>query len=542
MNEELIQKILDDIYIIDADLKKEEKQLKKIIVELLNSKPEIKLDDNFISSLRKEILHKVQEIEASGELKNEKFINIINLNFMKKFYYAGAGLVVVMLLVAVIFSFNSEKGKVISQKTNPIDLKSKISRIDSNAFGSFASMADASKAPSPALNATSGVQSESVAVGMGGGGRSMLAADSASGVESKMMPGYIMPEYTKYTYVYEGEEFEIPASADVYKKVSKEGVGREMAQRLGGNFGLLDMDKFQNNVLTNFNISEDREFGYNVYFDLVNNSVSINQNWDKWPQPGADCRDEACYKSIQMKIENIPADEEIIALANQAVADYGVDVSAFGEPRVNNSWRQYYDFAEDKENYYIPDTISVIYPLKLEGKEVNDDYGNSIGITVDVNVRYKKMAGIQGIALNDFQASSYQLETDKERIMKFAKQGGLWSGYMPYGNPKLTDITLGTPSLGLVSNWKYNEETGRGEDYYVPALIFPITSKSEDVYFNRKTVSVPLLKEILDQAEANDNGGIIPMMRTGVEEGTVSTQVINSEPAIAPAPMVKTIE
>lgn len=547
MNNELIEKILEDIYLIDADLKKNESQLRKIIIELVASKPDAKFDEKFSASLRKEILAKIQSLEEIEANKKSFIINLFNFNPMKKAYYVGGGLLTVALLLTLVYTVYPRAGNQVALKEKTIDLKSKISRIDSNAFGSFASMAnatpDSAKTFGTSPNSTSGVQSESLAIGLGGGGRSMIATDSAPMVDSKMMPGIIMPEYTKYTYVYEGDEFEIPASADVYKKISKEGVGREMAQKLSGNFGMLDLDKFQNNILTNFNISEDREFGYNVYFDLMNNVVSINQNWDKWPQLGADCRDDACYKNIQMKIENIPADEEVIALANQALAEYGVDVSNFGEARVNNSWRQYYDFAQDKENYYIPDTISVVYPLKLEGKEVSDDYGNSIGITVDVNVRYKKMAGIQGIALNDFQASNYNLETDKERIMKFAKQGGLWSGYMPYGNPKETNITLGTPSLGLVSNWKYNAETGRGEDYYVPALIFPITSKSEDVYYNRKTVSVPLLKEILDQAEAND-GGIYPrpLLEASSVEGTTSSDAGSAEPVTAPAPMIKTIQ
>lgn len=546
MNNELIEKILEDIYLIDADLKKNEKQLRKIIVELVASKPDVKFDEKFSASLRKEILAKIQNLEEAEINKKSFIINIINFNPMKKAYYVGGGLLTVALLLTLVYNFYPQKGGQVALKKDSIesiDLKSKISRIDSNAFGSFASMADTARAVNPIANVAGGAQAETAAVGLGGGARSLMMSSTAPLEDAKMMPGIIMPEYTKYTYVYEGDEFEIPASADVYKKISKEGVGREMAQRLSGNFGMFDLNKLQNTVLTNFNISEDREFGYNLYFDLMNNVVSINQNWDKWPQPGADCRDDACYKNIQMKIENIPADDEIIALANQAIAEYGVDVSSFGEARVNNSWRQYYDFAEDKENYYIPDTISVVYPLKLEGKEVSDDYGNSIGITVDVNVRYKKMAGIQGIALNDFQASNYNLETDKERIMKFAKQGGLWSGYMPYGNLKETNITLGTPSMGLVSNWKYNAETGRGEDFYVPALIFPITSKSEDVYYNRKTVSVPLLKEILDQAEAND-GGIYPrpLLEASSAEGTTSSDAGSAEPISAPVPMVKTIQ
>jgi len=561
MDNKIIDKILEDIYLIDNDLRKNEKQLLKIINELIISKPDTKFDDNFAVSLRKEVLQKVEEMENVSKLKKEKLINIFNFNFMKKTYLIGGGLVICLLIIVFGLNFlpkSKTQTSILSQasKTETLDLKTKIARVDSNAFGNFSTPANGA---SQAMNSASYANDQmvkSAPVAVGGGGANSLMANSrsiASGIatskplgletaptaDAKMIAGFA-PQFITYNYDYKGEDFTIPAQGDVYKKIIKEGAGKVLAQKLNGDLGMIDLNKFQNTSMQNFSISEDREFGYILNFDLQNNNVSIYQNWSKWPQPDKGCVDEACFAKSRMKIEDIPADTDVVAIANQAIADYGIDISGYGEGKVNNSWRQSYDAATDKTNVWIPDTISVVYPLKIEGKEVSDDYGNLTGISVDVNVRYKKMSGIQGVGLSDYQASSYNLETDKERILKFAKQGGLWSGYMTYGVKKEVNIELGTPTLGLIANWKYNNDNGQGENYYIPAMIFPITSKSDDAFYSRKSVSVPLLKELLDQADAGNTGGNPipePMMRA-VETGA-GVSGSGGSIAPAPAPMVK---
>lgn len=529
---ELIDKILEDLYLIDSDLRREEKQLRKIITELLASKPKTNFDEKFSSKLEQEVLNKIQELESAKQSNKNNFNNL-NINFMKKFYYIGGGALALGLLVVAVLNFYPKKSPSFFLGETPINLRSQILRVNAGAFGSFAGSSSGMNAEN--TDQMLGSAREDVAVGMGGGNSRMM---SSASIDAKIAPGIIMPEMVKYSYSYAGDEFELPTTGDVYKKVTQAGAGEELARRFNDDFNLINLNNFQNKVLTNFNLTEEREFGYIINFDLSSNSVSVYQNWSKWPQYGQECQDDACYRSLQLKIEDMPADEEVVAIANQAIADYGIDVSLYGEPRINNQWRQAYDLSEDKENYYIPEVISVVYPLILDGRTISDDYGNFVGINVDVNIRHRKMSGISGLSSSNYQASGYELETDKERIMKFAKQGGLWPNYLPYGSKETEEVSLGTPSFGLISNWKYDSKSGRGEEYYVPAIIFPVVDQTKDVYFNRKTISIPLLKELLDEAEKNNN--IPTPLYRGAEE--IVPEPAKIEPSAAPVSEIKILE
>jgi len=61
-----IEKILNELYIIDPSFKSQEGEIKNIIQELLKSKPEIKIDENFINRLR-------EQLQLSARLRGAGF-------------------------------------------------------------------------------------------------------------------------------------------------------------------------------------------------------------------------------------------------------------------------------------------------------------------------------------------------------------------------------------------------------------------------------------------------------------------------------------
>jgi len=76
-----IEKILNELYIIDPSFKSQEGEIKNIIQELLKSKPEIKIDENFkpvanrdddedieISFVSRE---KINQMILDGEIQDE---------------------------------------------------------------------------------------------------------------------------------------------------------------------------------------------------------------------------------------------------------------------------------------------------------------------------------------------------------------------------------------------------------------------------------------------------------------------------------------
>ena len=114
-----IQQILRDVYLIDQSLKMHEKTLIKIIQELLRSKPESKIDEQFVRELR------VKIIERLKLLSNTKpQINMFNALFNKKFTFALVGIAIIV--GAIIMTNLPQEGSKLA-----------INSLDDNAFGSL---------------------------------------------------------------------------------------------------------------------------------------------------------------------------------------------------------------------------------------------------------------------------------------------------------------------------------------------------------------------------------------------------------------------
>jgi hypothetical protein len=527
------EKILEDLYNIDSSFRKHEKELKKIINKVLLSKPDIKMDKNFVEKLRQEVLAKAETFTSQG--KKIRLFNFMNIN---KFAYAGIGAFLMLIIILpALFLTRQSTSIPFAMKDSAIDLSetAKIAKLENNAFGSLASQDD------PALTQVDGRGA--------GGATAMLSAsqaiseesnvkmteDMAASTERMIMP---RPDFVNYEYSYEGEAIELPKSTiAVYQRSRNNDLAKSYANSVSGiNFGLLDISQFKNTEAISLNIAEDREFGYTLYFNFNDNSMSINSNWEKWPRVGAECRDSACHEKYRLRESDVPSDAELIDIANKFLRNYGINTTNHGEPYVNRQWERNIGIREAE--LYIPENIPVVYPSKIEDRLTYDESGNATGMTVDVNIRYNKVANSYGIFKPDFNRSDYEAETDSDRIIKFAENGGLWTNYLRDDASKTVTLKLGTPELHLVRHWHYvsGQEKGSSE-LYVEALFFPITNLDElDQPFHREYVVVPLAKEILDSRSEEPVFGIpepMPLLRTDSVEA----------PSVTPElPLIKEVE
>ena len=54
---------------------------------------------------------------------------------------------------------------------------------------------------------------------------------------------------------------------------------------------------------------------------------------------------QACYDKFRLKIEDVPEDSKLIALANQFIKDYNISATNYREPEVLDYWRRSYETA-----------------------------------------------------------------------------------------------------------------------------------------------------------------------------------------------------
>ncbi|HOZ53655.1 MAG TPA: hypothetical protein PK142_03190, partial [bacterium] len=356
-----------------------------------------------------------------------------------------------------------------------------------------------------------GVKEMSSALGMGGREVTQVSSnDTIAGSENiTSQPSYdidakmIAPmDIVKYNYIYVGEDFSLlPSEVDVYKKITPD-LSKEFSNLFSGKkISFFDLKKFSDISINNLTINEDRDYGYSIYLGLQDGNFSIYKNWKKWPNLDSLCAstgyEVSCYEQNRLTIADILPDQEILNISNKFLADYDINLDNYAEGVIQKSWLRYYIASDSEQSIYIPESISVIYPLKINDVMVYEEYGNFSGLTVEVDMKERKVSGLNGLSYQYYESSLYNTETDREAIMKIVNQGGRYPDYFYYEGSdfKSIDIEVGTPTLGLVKIWNYDNNYSNGYELFVPAYIFPIVSESEASYFNKENIVVPAVKD-----------------------------------------------
>ena len=514
--------MLAELYRLDPTLREYEGQLKHLIAQMTDLRPDSQFTPALAARLKEEVMRTVRQ---EKNIKESNF----NFNFMnKKFYYFAAPALVVGI-VAVIVLLNPVARTGNMARTGIFNNRAAdegVNRLAANAFGVLSS-ADgvamqneaaplatrsvdstlsgevAAVAPAGDMAVTSGASTvPSRAFGLGGGG--------GIAVDSKM----ILP-YFNYKYVYAGDPLTLEeGSSDVYRRLKG---GSNSASSLASmvsnlDFGGLKINKFSNLSATNLTLTEEKERGLMITFDFMEDAIYISENWQRWVLAERDAcgSDEACWQRFRLTINDVPSDAELIAMTDKFIADHEIDLSNYGTPEVDNNWRIGYDSAEDKTNFYIPEYASVVYPLLINNEPVRDQSGNYSGIRVNINLLQKGVTGLHGLTPFRYEASAYALETSADRVIRLAENGG-WGGNFFFGSEAgTTEIQLGTPTKSYVQIHRY--QNNRSEELLVPALVFPIMNPDSFGWYGQRSVIVPLVQDMLTELEQRnipgDGGGI----------------------------------
>ncbi len=494
--ENVIKEIMEELFAIDPDLKKYQKELEATMVKMIANKPKDKFDENFRHELKMKLLARAEELEKE---KSARPILWKNLVFWRSLTFATAMAVIVLVIVVPAV----RDGQFIKD-SSPLSLfsgKINIEKTGERAFGDLVSSEQSLAvsesdsysgitAPAAIPQASSSVSRE--AAGFGGGGGA-----NASVLDMKALP----PEYmTKYNYIYVGEDFSFTEeSVEVLKRIKNYG-SENLGSVLGNlSFGIFDASKLSNVKVQTMSLAEDRDGGYIVDFNPYEGIISFYENWQR-----AIPVDYEAQPRLQES--DVPSDEKLIEVANNFLSRYGISRENYGVPLVSQGWKLGYARVPAAE-IWIPDTMTVQYPLMFDDREAWEQGGyEKAGFSVNINIRTMQVVGLYGLATQNYQSSNYAAETDRDRLLKFALQGDIRSQpTYPEENfqVKEVEVKLGTPSVQYMRYWKY--EGNQSSELFLPSLVFPIIDKSQaEEYFTKQVVVIPLVREILDNAERED--------------------------------------
>lgn len=480
-----IERIIEELYREDPSLRRYDAEIRLLASSLQQSVATNEFSEEFRMRLRNELLLRTQSVARMTDAPSIDLLTFIKNNFMKRFSFAIMGaLLLVIVAVPTMYFLNSNAGTRGYSSNNDAKLAltdSQVTPVAAAAFGSLASVSAESVARgAAAADSTSMVGAGGKVAGMGGGG---------GAAPSTMM---VPPDYVSYRYRYAGDPLTVDTdTVEVLRRVKGFGTALPLSSILKSfKVGGLNLLSFGDSVAQSITFSQNKKFGYEVALNLAEGNVSINERWDQWYEP---CTEQGCPQQSVLTLSDVPADDAVLLIANAFIREHGIDVSSYGEPRVSNEWRGWYNRDVAAGGGYIPEVISVVYPLQVRGSSVYDENGGLAGIRVNVNIRFKKVSSVWEIASQRYEASSYGAERNTETILAVAERGGMY-GYVPEGGT-VKDVSLGTPVTGLMRIWKHDGVSS--SELLVPAFLFPITDTEVASLIGRTHIAVPLAKELL---------------------------------------------
>jgi hypothetical protein len=252
-----------------------------------------------------------------------------------------------------------------------------------------------------------------------------IPANSKMMVQDSVM--MLPPQYmVYYTYTYTGSLPLTPEKLTVYKK--KNGVSDILPlTTILSNFSLqnFDLSAFQNTQISNISFIENRDYGYSVNIDFSNLSLSLSENWTKWPQPK--CDQNGCETQKPLTEKDALTDDEVARIGNTFLTKYGIDTSLYGKPKVTKNTMMLYARAESSPNptlnTEIPEQYTLMYPLLLDGKEVYEEYGGYKGISMNIDTRTKLVRSMYGLEKQMLESSVYTTPTAKSTFENWMKYG-----------------------------------------------------------------------------------------------------------------------
>ncbi len=463
-----LQEILDDLYALDPGLRGRETELRSLIVQMASLRPDAPIDDRFLDQLKNRLM------TSMTKTSQNTFLHFLTGRPMR---YLVPGLAAMALVAMVSFAPRHASA--------PAGRTSGIARVGTEAFGRLG------------IRPSSAGDGAAAAAGSGTLQEATTLAPAAASMGAKLLPADWTPTY--YKYVYEGGEItDLAANVDVYRRAADVKTSLPASALRGLDIGLMDLAKLRRPSVGSFTLIEDGREGYVVNVDAFAGTISMREN-SEWDRPERQCRDQACLDAQRLKEGDMPSASEAIKAADDFLAKFGISKEGYGTPSVRDDWRPRYLAAADKEAFWLPDTVTVVYPYVADGKNLADESGSPYGLNVEIDARRKQAVGLSNLTARRFESSSYPAATDAKRLIAIAERGGLFGSTDIPRDAKVVEIRLGKPTVVNERVWRWDGVGG--SELFAPALVFPVIDPPEG--FVQAGVSVPLAEELLKTDDAS---------------------------------------
>lgn len=454
---DIVRDILQDLYSVEPALQQREAELVPIIQKLLAAQPAAQVGLAFREKLRSQLVQKISQHSP------------VTIFSMRKLSYALFGIFVLAVVGVGTYAYLNRSTTNSSVATVPSEVpRIVITNRDAAAFGNFSS------------NPTERSQS-------GGGGSTKVATDT-----SVASPSIAPAVPTTYEYQYVGESLTIPM-ASVLKRSNQLPSSTLDSVLKSANLGLIDLEKFSSLKVQQIALAEDKDQGYSVSVDLREGVISLYQNWERWTLPLREA-----VGNVNTSAPTLPADEQLISTANAFLDQYGIPRNAYGAPVVPKYFMGYGETTASSRMGFVQ-SVQVVYPLVVDGKNVVQENGYPMGLTVDIDLTLNRVISVNNLTGLSYEASAYPMVTDAATVLDVVKRGGVYGATTTEKNVRKVQVEVGTPTLGLYASRYQIDQTNT--EYLIPALVFPITKAPQGEQLYRTAIVVPLVQALVQQSD-----------------------------------------
>lgn len=239
-----------------------------------------------------------------------------------------------------------------------------------------------------------------------------------------------------------------------------------------------DLSKLDNITLTNLSIKEKKEKWFRINLDFEWWYISVYRDYNSNYQ----------LNQAPKNIERL-SNEQALEIAQEFIIKYKINVSKYWEPYVENSSMIMYKSAS---NDFTDPYVQVVYPTKIDWKNVNERYWQNAWLRISVSSETKSIEwfSVKIEKLEKTNDASYI--NDKSRLENIILKG--WNDYnFVYESGytiKYQDIKLVNPKIEYV---KVDTYVNWINTYYSPAIVFEtIKSDDQNMYIQDKII-VPLI-------------------------------------------------
>jgi len=466
-----IDAIISELIAIDPDLRTYEEQLRSAVATLAKERPHAEPDTVFVAALRQ----RLQE-QATQRMEQQGFSSLFSPLLTMKYIYALAGAVAGIALTAPGMYFALRDGSPVPLPTQQYALRAQPEddQREPEAFGSLSvRMQEDSNAAE--------------VLGLGGG-----SPDS----KAFPMPPSMHTPSVQYDFL--RTQLDLPEdTVDVLRRMPlvAEGAVHDM--------DLIDLSSFRDSYVSNFSLTQEAEQGYIVQVNARDGTVSIYRNMEQWPDLLYDCEGPECERMAAIDPDDLPADNELLAIADAFILKHGINLQGYGEPFVLDDWRN--QPHPEGSLPAAPPELQVLYPMQIDGLPVYEQSGQLAGMAVSVDVRTETVSGVWNIMNQSFQRSAYPAITEPDAVFDYiqAYEMPAVPMYIPFDSKEevseepVVHISLGVPEYAYI---RYHQFDGTEQrELFVPGFIFPIVeSDGAPSYFHHKAIAVPLAESLLE--------------------------------------------